>query len=223
MPTLLKHLFPCALLLICSMLVKPGEAGAGVVAGELKTAVDRVLSIMQDPRYAAPDKMQDRDKLISAAIGEKFDWGEMARRALGRHWRDFTPAQQKEFVAIFNQFLERTYIAKVDLFLKEEKTFSNKNISYGGETIDGKYALVASTIALKDNEIPLSYKLINKNGNWVVYDLTLEGVGIVANYRTQFNEILANGSYEKLIEKLKSKQNEDSAEAPAAVTAREKQ
>jgi len=79
---------------------------------------------------------------------------------------------------------------------------------YTKETIEGQYALVDSKVALKEEEIPLSYKLINKGGKWVVYDLTLEGVGIVSNYRTQFNELLANGSYEKLIEKLKSKKGE---------------
>ncbi len=85
------------------------------------------------------------------------------------------------------------------------------------ETIEGQYALVDSKVALKEEEIPLSYKLINKGGKWVVYDLTLEGVGIVANYRTQFNELLANGSYEKLIEKLKAKQGEgDIIEKPPA-------
>jgi phospholipid transport system substrate-binding protein len=223
MYTLLKNFFLCALLLMCCLLIQPRETAAGAITDELKTVVDRVLAIMQDPAYAAPDKMPEKEKRISAAIGEKFDWEEMARRALGRHWRDFTPAQQKEFVAIFNQFLERTYVAKVALFLKEESTFSQKNIAYTGETVDGQYALVASKIDLKENEIPLNYKLINKGGKWVVYDLTLEGVGIVANYRTQFNELLANGSYEKLIEKLKSKQGEDIIEKKPAATAQSRQ
>ncbi len=95
-------------------------------------------------------------------------------RGRWRHWRDFTPAQQKEFVAIFNEFLERTYIAKLICSSKRKKLFA-KNITYTGETIDGQYALVESKIALKEEEIPLSYKLINKGGKWVVYDLTLEG------------------------------------------------
>lgn len=211
MDKLLKNFIPLWLLIICSMLIQPCDAAAGAITNDLKSVIDRALSIMQDTAYAAPDKAQERNQRISAAIGQKFDWEEMARRSLGLHWRDFTPAQQKEFVGIFNEFLERTYIDKVDLFLKEEKTFSSKNITYGGETIDGRYALVESKIALKDQEVPVSYKLIQKGGKWVVYDLTLEGVGIVANYRTQFNELLTNGSYEELIEKLKSKQLEDPA------------
>ncbi len=215
---LLKKTSLYALVLLCTALFRPCGGMAGTITDDLKTAVDKVLSIMQNPAYGAPDKKQERQKLINTVIAGKFDWEEMSRRALGVHWRDFTPPQQKEFVAIFSEFLERTYVSKVDLFLKEEKSFSAKNIAYTKETIDGQYALIDSKITLKEEEIPLSYKLINKGGKWVVYDLTLEGVGIVANYRTQFSELLTNGSYEKLIEKLKSKQGEGDIieKAPAA-------
>ena len=204
-------------------LLCPSAGSAGIITDDLKTAVDKVLGIMQNPAYGAPDKKEARQKLINTEIAGKFDWEEMSRRALGVHWRDFTPPQQKEFVAIFSEFLERTYISKVDLFLKEEKSFSANNIVYTKETIEEQYALVDSKVALKEEEIPLSYKLINKGGKWVVYDMTLEGVGIVANYRTQFSELLANGSYEKLIEKLKSKQGEGDIIEKAPAAARKKQ
>ena len=223
MSALLKKVSLFLVAVLSVMTVFAYESSAGAIADDLKVSVDKVLSIMQDPAYAAPDKKTERDGLIHKVIGEKFSWEEMSRRALGPHWRDFTPAQQKEFVGIFNDFLERTYISKVDLFLKEEKTFSAKNITYAGEKIDGQYALVDSKVVLKEEEIPLSYKLINKSDKWVVYDLSLEGVGIVANYRTQFNELLANGSYEKLIEKLKSKQGGDIIEKKPAATAQTKQ
>jgi len=215
---LLKKASLYALILLCTVLVRPFAVKAGIITDDLKAAVDKVLAIMQNPAYGAPDKKQERQKLINTVIAVKFDWEEMSRRALGVHWKDLTQPQQKEFVAIFSEFLERTYISKVDLFLKEEKSFSAKNIAYTKETIEGQYALIDSKITLKEEEIPLSYKLINKGGKWVVYDLTLEGVGIVANYRTQFSELLANGSYEKLIEKLKAKQGEGDSidKAPAS-------
>jgi phospholipid transport system substrate-binding protein len=218
MHALLKKTSLYVLVLLCVVLVRPYEGMAGIITDDLKTSVDKVLGIMQNPAYAAPDKKEERQKLINTVIAGKFDWEEMARRALGTHWRDFTPPQQKEFVAIFSDFLERTYISKVALFLKEEKGFTAGNIVYTKETIEEQYALVDSKVTLKEEEIPLSYKLINKGGKWVVYDLTLEGVGIVANYRTQFSELLANGSYEKLIEKLKTKQGEGDIieKAPAA-------
>jgi phospholipid transport system substrate-binding protein len=223
MSALLKKISLYLLAVLSVMAFFAGSSNAGAIADDLKASVDRVLSIMQDPAYAAPEKKAERDSLIHKAISDKFSWEEMSRRALGPHWRDFTPAQQKEFVSIFNDFLERTYTSKVDLFLKEEKTFSAKSISYAGEKIDGQYALVDSKVVLKEEEIPLSYKLINKSDKWVVYDLSLEGVGIVANYRTQFNELLANGSYEKLIEKLKSKQGGDITEKAPAATDQKKQ
>ena len=220
---LLKKISFCAVMLLVAVFVSASASSAGAISDDVKTAVDRVLSVMQDPAYAAPDKKAEREKLIHAAVAEKFSWEEMSKRALGAHWRDLTPAQQKEFVEIFKDFLERTYISKVDLFLKEEKTFSTKNIVYTKETIDGQYALVDSKVTLQEEEIPLSYKLLNKNGAWVVYDMSIEGVGIVANYRTQFNELLANGSYDKMIEKLKSKQGEDIVEKKAAATDAKKQ
>jgi len=224
MKTLTKKTVLLLALFACLSLLWPHAGRAGAISDDLKTAVDKVLAIMQNPANAAPDKKEERQKLINTVIAEKFDWEEMARRAMGTHWRDFTPPQQKEFVTIFSEFLERTYISKVDLFLKEEKGFSAGNIVYTRETIEEQYALVDSKVALKEEAIPLSYKLINKGGKWVVYDLTLEGVGIVSNYRTQFNELLANGSYEKLIEKLKSKKVEgDLIEKSPPSTAPKKQ
>ncbi|MEI6126748.1 MAG: ABC transporter substrate-binding protein [Pseudomonadota bacterium] len=182
------------------------QARAGKVTDDLRVIVDKTLEIMKDPAYAGPEKKEERNKQIHAVADKKFDWEEMARRTLGPHWKEITPAEQKEFIEIFKDFLERTYISKIDLFLKESKDFTVKNISYSKEIQDGKYTMVESKIAMHEEEIPLNYKLIDKNGNWVVYDLTIEGVGLVANYRTQFNEILGGSSFKGLIEKLKSKE-----------------
>ena len=188
-------------------------AAAGQITDNLKLVVDKVLTILKDPAYAAPEKKAERNRLIHETASGTFDWEEMARRTLGPHWRDLTPEQQKQFTDIFVDFLERTYISKIDLFLQESKDFTAKNISYLKETIEQEhYALVETKILLNDKELPLNYKLINKNGKWVVYDLTIEGVGLVANYRTQFNDILANGSFKTLIDKLKAKEGMDISE-----------
>ncbi|MBN2106003.1 MAG: ABC transporter substrate-binding protein [Deltaproteobacteria bacterium] len=185
-------------------------AEAGQITDNLKLVVDRVLILLKDPAYAAPEKKAERTRLIHDTASGTFDWEEMARRTLGPHWRDITPEQKKQFIDIFVDFLERTYISKIDLFLQESKGFTSKNISYFNETIEQeRYALVETKILLNDKELPLNYKLINKSGRWVVYDLTIEGVGLVANYRTQFNEILANGSFQTLIDKLKVKEGLD--------------
>ena len=182
-------------------------AAAGQITDNLKQVVDKVLTILKDPAYAAPEKKAERYRLIHEAASGTFEWEEMARRTLGPHWRDLSTEQQKQFIDIFVDFLERTYISKIELFLQESKDFTAKNISYLKETIEQeRYALVETKILLNDKELPLNYKLINKNGRWVVYDLTIEGVGLVANYRTQFNDILANGSFTTLIDKLKAKE-----------------
>ena len=186
------------------------SAAAGQITDNLKLVVDKVLTLLKDPAYAAPEKKAERTRLIHETASGTFDWEEMARRTLGPHWRDITPEQQKQFIEIFVDFLERTYISKIELFLQESKDFTAKNISYLQETIEQeRYALVETKILLNDKELPLNYKLINKSGRWVVYDLTIEGVGLVANYRTQFNDILANGSFKTLIDKLKAKEGMD--------------
>lgn len=186
------------------------SASAGQIIDNLKLVVDKVLILLKDPAYAAPEKKAERTRLIHETASGTFDWEEMARRTLGPHWRDLTPEQKQQFIDIFVDFLERTYVSKIDLFLQESKGFTTKNISYLNETIEQeRYALVETKILLNDKELPLNYKLINKSGRWVVYDLTIEGVGLVANYRTQFNEILANGSFQTLIDKLKAKEGMD--------------
>jgi len=200
---LLKKVFMMTLLLLfyCT-----SQAISGQITDDLRVIIDKTISILKDPAYVGTDKKKERNSIINKIVSEKFDWEEMAKRTLGFHWREITKAQQKDFVAIFNDFLERTYIAKVDLFLKESNNFTSKNISYETEIIEGKYALVKSNITINEEVIPLNYKLLHKGNTWIVYDLTIEGVGLVANYRTQFNEILASASFNELIDKLKSKE-----------------
>ncbi len=189
----------------CMAVLAAESVRAGSITDDVKTTVDKVITIMQDPAFALPEKQAERDRRIHAAVQDKFDWQEMAVRTLGPHWRTITPEEQKEFVKIFNAFLERIYIAKVDLFLKETKDFTLNNIFYLKETIAGSYAMVESKIIATDEEIPLKYKLINKNGVWVAYDISIDGVGLVANYRAQFNDILAGASFKELLERLKAK------------------
>ena len=182
-------------------------AATGPITESLKAVVDKELTILKDPAYAAPEKKAERDKLIHETASGTFDWEEMARRTLGQHWREINAEQKKEFTDTFVGFLERTYISKIDAFLQGVKGFTAKDIVYLNETVEQeRYAIIESKIQLNEKELPLNYKLIQKSGKWVVYDITIEGVGLVANYRTQFNEILANGTYKTLIDKLKSKE-----------------
>jgi phospholipid transport system substrate-binding protein len=197
----------CLILFVFSVFAVAASASPGPITDNLKTVVDKLLMLLKDPAYGAPEKKSDRDKLIHETASGTFDWEEMARRTLGPHWREFDAQQQKQFTDTFVGFLERTYISKIDAFLQGAKGFTTKDILYLNETVEQeRYAIIETKIQLNEKDLPLNYKLLQKNGKWVVYDITIEGVGLVANYRTQFNEILANGSFKTLIDKLRSKE-----------------
>jgi len=183
-----------------------GPAPAGQITNDLKSVTDRLVDVLKDASLQAPEKKDERRKRLRAIAGEKFDWEEMARRTLGRHWRERTPAEQKEFIEVFTDFLERTYLNKIDSFLTQQPSFSAANIKYLAETIEAPYALVDTKIEINEQSHPMSYKLIHKGTAWMVYDVIVEGVGIVANYRTQFNELLNSSPFKALIAKLKAKQ-----------------
>jgi phospholipid transport system substrate-binding protein len=141
-----------------------------------------------------------RRQTLRAIANEFFDWEEMAKRSLGVHWKERTPEEKTEFVKLFADLLDRTYMGKIE-------KYSGEKIAYDNETIDGKYALLESKILTKnDTEVAVNYWLMNKNGTWWVYDVSVEGVSLIKNYRTQFNEILARSSYPELVKKLKSKE-----------------
>jgi len=189
-------------------LYPPLPALSGTITDEIKTVVDRIVTVLTDPAFTAPEKKQERDKLLHTIASERFDWEEMAKRSIGTTWRELSQAQQQEFIAVFVDFLERTYLAKIDQFLQKSKDFSSRNITYTKETVEGRYALIESVIRIQDQQLPLHYKMIQKNNTWKVYDVTIEGIGLVANYRSQFSEILAKESFESLMKRLREKQSD---------------
>jgi phospholipid transport system substrate-binding protein len=196
----LKNRIREVVILICiSCLLLAAESWAGPVTDQSKQKVDRALKVLGDPALKAPGMEAKRRQMLRAIADEIFDWEEMAKRSLGIYWKDRTPEEKKEFVKLFSDLLDRTYMGKIE-------KYSGEKITYDNETIDGKYALLESKILTKsDTEVAVNYWLINKDGNWMVYDVSVEGVSLVKNYRTQFNEILARSSYPELIKKLKSK------------------
>jgi len=190
------------------MLLGTVEARAGKITDDMRSVVERLVNVLTDPTYAAGNKKQERDRLLHAIASERFDWEEMARRCIGVRWRDLNDQQRKEFTEVFVDFLERTYLSKIDLFLQKTKDFSARNITYDKETVEGSYAMIESTIRIQDQSLPLAYKMIQKKGLWMVYDVVIEGVGLVANYRSQFNEILARESFDSLIKRLRDRNTE---------------
>ena len=166
---------------------------------EIKQTTDRILSVLTNPALKPSSKTAEKEKLIRQAVDDRFDWEEMARRSLATHWAKRTPEEKKEFVRLFSNLLEQTY-------LKQVEDYSGEKVLYEGETKDGDYAMVRVKIVTKKNkDIPVEYRLKKEGNHWSVYDVSIAGVSLVNNYRIQFNNIILQSSYENLIKKLKEK------------------
>jgi phospholipid transport system substrate-binding protein len=182
------------------------EAAAGPPTDQLKNAIDRVVKVVADPSLKGDDRMAERRSAVRKIADDIFDWSEIARRALARHWQSLTDKQRAEFVALFSDLLERSYISKIELY-------GGEKIRYAGERVDGETATVPTRIVTKNGtEVPIDYRLLKKGDRWLVYDVNIEGVSLVSNYRTQFNKIIQTGSFEDLIQKLRAKQGEFTAD-----------
>jgi len=185
---------------------------AGLPTDQLREGVDRVVKILRDPELKGDKQVVQRRAAIAAVAGEIFDFGEMARRSLAQHWDRRTPAEHREFVRLFTALIQRSYVSKVD------QQDAAGRMTYRGETMDADHAVVQTTIALGNgSEMPLDYRMHKPRDHWQVYDLSVDGISLVANYRAQFNKIIRTSSYETLVARLKSNQAEFSA--PSAGTA----
>lgn len=166
---------------------------------EIKQTTDKILSIVTNPALKPSSKAAEKEKLIRQAVDERFDWEEMARRSLATHWAKRTAEEKKEFVRLFSDLLERTYMKKVE-------DYSGEKVLYDGETKDGDYATVKVKIITKKNkDISVEYRLGKKGNDWLIYDVSIAGVSLVNNYRTQFNSIISQSSYENLVKRLREK------------------
>jgi phospholipid transport system substrate-binding protein len=178
-------------------------AQAGEPLELVRAAVDKAIQTLKDPKLQAQDKKKERIDRLREALNPIFDYEEMAKRALGTHWRRRTPAEQEEFVKLFRDFLERIYSDKVDLY-------GGEKVRFGREVIDKDFAQVESTIIKpKGEELAVIYKLRQLNGQWKVYDAVVENISIVNNYRSQFDRIISSSSYEELVKRLQEKAGQD--------------
>src|SRR5881397_3315151 len=185
---------------------------AGVVAAPtmgpretVETAVVRVMNLTQDiepaakPESATPKQSTDKRTEIRKIARELFDFEEVTRRTLSRHWAARTPDERAEFVALFTELLERSYINRIE-------AYAGENITYLGEAIDANYATVRSKILTdRRSEITLDYRLHLRDGRWRVYDLQIDGVSFVSTYRSQFDRIIQAESYAALVERMRKK------------------
>jgi len=178
------------------------SAWAGIPTDQLKGAIDRVVKTLEDPTYKGEGKAMDRRRAVRKIADDIFDFNEISRRALARHWQTLSEKQREEFVGLFADLLERSYISKIELY-------GGEKIQYTNERLDGDTATVATRIITKNGtDVPVDYRMHKKGDRWLVYDVNIEGVSLVSNYRTQFNKIIQTASYNDLVQKLKTKQDE---------------
>ena len=194
----------------------PSAERAGVPTEQLRGSVDKVLKLVGDPAGRRESPRERRIALRKIA-DEIFDWEETAKRSLGMHWRQRTPAEREEFVRLFADLLERSYMTKIELY-------DGERIGYAGEAIDGDQAVVRTRLVNKQGgEMAVSYKMLRRDGErWKVYDVEIEGVSLVSNYRTQFNSLLRRSSYPDLVRVMRVKSTEGEQEAVMASPASSK-
>jgi len=203
----MRSLLGIGLALTLALGLTAPAAWAGAPMEQLKAQVDRVLKLVDDP--ALRDKPKDKRVAVRRIADDIFDFGETAKRSLGRHWAARTQAERDEFVKLFGDLLERSYISKIELY-------GGEKIQYVGDKIEGDQASVLSKLLTKTGtDVPIEYRMLKKGDRWLVYDVIIEGVSLVSNYRTQFNKIIQTSSFAELVKKMKSRQEEMGSAADA--------
>lgn len=187
-------------LVIFILFVATSNVQAGEPLKTLKTEIDQVINILSDPAFKDPSKKEAQRESLWVIINRVFDFKIMSRLTLANNWSLFTPEQQKEFSKVFGRFLGDTYLNKI------QSSFSGEQVKYlGDETLTNNRSVVMTKIIGKDREIPIDYNMILTDGKWKIYDVKIEGISLLKNYRSQFGNILINEKPEKLIAQLKSK------------------
>jgi phospholipid transport system substrate-binding protein len=173
---------------------------AGAAADALKSGVDKALKILEDPALKGEAHAPDRRKQLREVADGLFDFEEMSRRTLAMHWQRRTADERQQFTTLFADLLESTYFAQIDTYS------GGGSVKYSGENIQGDLATVRTTIVtVKGTEIPADYRMHQRTGKWMVYDVSIEGVSLVNNYRAQFNQIIQRGGFSDLVQKLQKK------------------
>ncbi|MGJ3522475.1 ABC transporter substrate-binding protein [Nitratidesulfovibrio sp. D1] len=177
---------------------------AGAARETLKASVDRILGIVKQPGYTDPAQRPALMDKVEDEIRHIFDFREFSARTVGVNWRSFTPDQQDRFAEAFASLLRATYLEKFDGYSGEQVLFTGELVSGKGDKVE-----VQTTVVIKDKQVPVAYRMLqNRQQSWVVYDVIIEGVSMVKNYRTQFQDLLEKGTADQLIERVQAKAEE---------------
>jgi len=181
------------------LLIIPLSVYAGAPLDSVKGNVNKVLDVLRDPALKGESGKKTKRQKIRSISDKMFDYSELSRRTLGQDWKKLNPAQQNEFADLYKSLLEDAYADKIINYTDEKVSFSKEN------QLSEKTFEVQTTVLTKKADIPIYYRVIQKDGEWKVYDVVIEGVSLINNYRNQFREILMNKSPEVLIDTLRKK------------------
>jgi phospholipid transport system substrate-binding protein len=194
-----KNIFFCLFIAGVVLLVHARAAAAGEPTEQIRAAINQGVEILNKARLDNQAGKTETIARLKKVVYPLFDFDEMARRSLGAHWRRLDAGQQREFVAVFTDLLEKTYAKNIDLY-------DGQRVTYTGETIEQDYAEVTTRLVGKKGEsFSVDYKLRRVDGKWRIYDVVAEGISIVNNYRSQFNRVMANSSFDELIRKMRER------------------
>lgn len=188
--------------LIGCALLWPGAAWSGETATEaIRKSIDTLIKVLSDEALKKPDRVSERRKQMEKIVGERFSYEEMAKRSLGAQWAKMDDKQRTEFVDLFMRLLTNSYADKIE-------GYSGEQVHYLNERKEEDYAEVRTKIASGKTEIPLDYRLLNKSGDWRIYDVVIDGVSLVKNYRSQFDKIIRTSGYDDLVKQLREKSDQ---------------
>lgn len=189
------------ILLSIMLIVAPVVASAAAAKATVETEIGKILERLKDPAFKELAK-EDQVEEIRSIINPVFNYTELSKRTLGREWKKFNPQQQDEFKQLFGQLLESSYADRILAYTSEKIEFG-KEVELRKNKVE-----VASAIITADNKsIPINYRMVFKNDKWQVYDVVIEGISLVQNYRSQFREILSKKSPDELLDTLRKKVN----------------
>jgi phospholipid transport system substrate-binding protein len=188
-------------ILFALALLAPVSAATVGPTEQTHIAADQIIALLQDRALDLPE----RNRRITELVKANFDFTSMAQAVLGTHWRSASPEQRQRFIDLFSELLEATYRGRLEAYTAE---YAGEHVQYVKETIKGDRAQVDTTVVTKTAQIPISYRMIQNQDQWRVYDVVIEGVSLVRNYRGTYDEILSKEGFDGLFARMESKTKE---------------
>ncbi len=192
---MIRRVCALAAVLVLALCVS-AQAGA---KDDMQAFVDKVLVVLRDPAYKSEGAKQVQRQKLSELSDSVFDWVELSRRTLAMNWNKLDVNQRGEFVMLYKQLLEKTYMDRIQDYKDEKVEITAEN------KLDDNQVEVQTLVRAPDKNIPINYRLINRTGQWRIYDVIVEGVSLVQNYRTQFNNILSSKAPDAMLDDLRQK------------------